>query len=224
MSSRRTWQQVLAGVSLLLIVLLVGCAAPSPPRAALPTGYPIGYVERGIASWYGPSFQGRMTASGETYHKWQLTAAHRTLPLGSIVLVRSLTTGRAVTVRINDRGPFTKDRILDLSQGAAHALGILGRGTDEVEIRVVAYHGAPQALGTLRVQVASFAELANAQALASRLRSRYQDVHVVPTDLPEGRRYRVRVGRFSSVREAEELASHLGTEFELDPLVIREDD
>ena len=128
----------LAFLSLLLIPTLPGCG--SPPRvtkAMYPPGYPLGYIERGVASWYGPGFHGNKTANGERYDMNQLTAAHRTLPLGSIALVRSLTSGREVTVRINDRGPFAKGRVLDLSYAGARAIGMVGSGTDEVELRVI---------------------------------------------------------------------------------------
>lgn len=115
--------------------LFYGCGTAPVSRHIPATGYPIGYVERGVASWYGPGFHGRKTANGETYDMHQLTAAHRTLPLGSVVQVRSLTSGRTVTVRVNDRGPFAKNRILDLSQAGAQALSMIGNGTDQVEIK-----------------------------------------------------------------------------------------
>jgi rare lipoprotein A len=180
-------------------------------------------VERGVASWYGPGFHGRKTASGETFDMHQLTAAHRTLPLGSVVQVRSLTSGRSVTVRVNDRGPFARNRILDLSQAGAQAMGMIGTGTDRVEIRVVAYQGRAGAMGYLRVQVASFAEQANAQALAGRLRGQYSDVRVEVVELAEGRRYRVHVGRFSSEQQAEAVARSLEAQLQVDPLVLRDD-
>lgn len=176
-----------------------------------------------MASWYGPGFHGRKTANGETYDMHQLTAAHRTLPLGSVVQVRSLTTGRTVTVRVNDRGPFAKNRILDLSHAGAQALGMVGNGTDRVEIRVTAYQGRPGAMGYLRVQVASFAEQDNARALASRLKSQYSDVRIETVDLAEGRRYRVHVGRFTSEDQAEAIAGRLGDQFQVEPLVVRDD-
>lgn len=93
--------------------------------------------QRGTASWYGANHQGKRTASGEKFNMNALTAAHRTLPMGSMVKVKSLTTGKAVTVRINDRGPFAKGRIIDVSKAAAQKLGFIGRGTDKVEITVV---------------------------------------------------------------------------------------
>jgi rare lipoprotein A len=93
-------------------------------------------LERGHASWYGGRFDGRLTASGETYDKYALTAAHRTLPFGTIVRVRSLALGREVDVRINDRGPFAPGRVIDLSQAAAEALGLMGAGVSEVSLNV----------------------------------------------------------------------------------------
>jgi len=157
------------------------------------------------------------------YDSHQLTAAHRTLPLGSVVQVRSLTNGRRVTVRINDRGPFVKGRIIDLSFAAAQALAMAGPGTDQVELRVVGYGGRPGALGSLRVQVASFVEQANAQALARKLTGKYRDVRVVTVELGSGRHYRVQVGQFASVQQAEEVAERLASQFEVDPLVVRDD-
>ncbi len=93
-------------------------------------------LERGSASWYGPRFHGRRTASGERYDKYALTAAHKTLPFGTIVRVRSLTLGREVDVRINDRGPFAAGRIIDVSQAAAEALGLTASGVAEVSLNV----------------------------------------------------------------------------------------
>jgi len=99
-----------------------------------------GYRQQGIASWYGPQFHGRPTANGETFDQNGLTAAHRSLPLGTRVRVTHLDSGRSVVVRVNDRGPFadTGRRIIDLSRGAARELGILGAGTAEVEVRALA--------------------------------------------------------------------------------------
>lgn len=93
-------------------------------------------VERGNASWYGGRFHGRLTASGETYDKYALTAAHKTLPFGTIVRVRSLTLGREVDVRINDRGPFAPGRVIDLSRAAAEALGLMEAGVAKVSLNV----------------------------------------------------------------------------------------
>ncbi|MDQ7743714.1 septal ring lytic transglycosylase RlpA family protein [Hydrogenophaga pseudoflava] len=91
-------------------------------------------LERGLASWYGRRFHGRRTASGERYDRHAMTAAHRTLPFGTRVRVRSVVTGMEVVVRINDRGPFKRSRVIDLSQAAFHALGLQGRGVAQVEL------------------------------------------------------------------------------------------
>jgi rare lipoprotein A len=99
----------------------------------------VGYVESGFASWYGEPFHGRQTASGETFDMYALTAAHRTLPLTTCVEVRRLDDERSVTVRVNDRGPFSGDtrRIIDLSYSAGRTLGLIGSGTAEVEVRAL---------------------------------------------------------------------------------------
>lgn len=100
------------------------------------TGEDARELERGHASWYGGQFHGRRTANGETYDKYALTAAHKTLPFGTIVRVRSLKLGREVDVRINDRGPFAPGRVIDVSQAAAKALGLMGAGVVEVSLNV----------------------------------------------------------------------------------------
>lgn len=98
------------------------------------TGEAARELERGHASWYGGQFHGRRTASGENYDKYALTAAHKTLPFGTIVRVRSLKLGREVDVRINDRGPFSPGRVIDVSEAAAEALGLMGTGSAEVSL------------------------------------------------------------------------------------------
>ena len=126
-------------------------------------------------------------------------------------------------MRINDRGPFAKSRILDLSLAAAQAIGMTGHGTDQVELRVIGYQGRPGSFGYLRIQVASFAEPANAQSLVRRLQGQYSDVRMVAVDLPNGRRFRVQVGQFMSERQAEVVAERLESQFDVEPLVVRDD-
>ena len=94
-------------------------------------------IEEGMASWYGPGFHGKLTANGEPYDMDQLTAAHRTLPFNSIVKVRNLSNGESVLVRINDRGPFAKGRIIDLSRKAAREIGMIGSGTANVALMLM---------------------------------------------------------------------------------------
>ena len=153
----------------------------------------------------------------------QLTAAHRTLPLGSIALIRSLTTGREVTVRINDRGPFAKGRVLDLSYAGARAIGLVGPGTDEVELRVIDFLGSTRQLGYLRIQVGSFSDALLAQTLLGRVRALHYDGRILVANLPEGRRYRVQVGQYRSEQEAETSAIRVGAELQVDALVVRDE-
>ncbi len=208
---------------LFLSSLLSGCTGWGQSRPVYPPGYPLGFVERGSASWYGPGFHGNRTANGEVYDMHKLTAAHRTLPLGSVALVRSLSTGRQITVRINDRGPFARGRILDLSLAGAQALGMVGRGTDDIELRVIDYQGRESDMGVLRVQVGSFADPANAQALVERLRGAYPGSRVVGVDLPEGRRFRVYAGSFKTESQAEQAAAYLRRALDTDPFIVRDD-
>ena len=118
------------------VLWLGGCAtrAPSTPDTSVPDAPQIDgrEIERGMASWYGEPFHGRRTASGETFNMNELTAAHKTLPFGTRVRVRHATTGKEVTVRINDRGPFTKGRVIDLSRAAAAAIGLIQTGVGPV--------------------------------------------------------------------------------------------
>jgi rare lipoprotein A len=129
---RRGWVALLGLGS----VLAAGCSPVRRPQvtAPVPSGYP---VEEGIASWYGPGFHGRKTSSRERYDQYDLTAAHRTLPLGTWAMVTNTTNGRSVRVYINDRGPYVDGRVIDLSYGAACAIGMVGRGTTPVRIVVL---------------------------------------------------------------------------------------
>ena len=111
-----------------------GLAVPERPSLGLRGGRDL---QRGMASWYGPGFHGRLTANGERFDMNELTAAHKTLPFGTRVLVHNPRTGKEVVVRINDRGPFIKGRMLDLSKAAAKALGFKSRGHDAVVLREV---------------------------------------------------------------------------------------
>jgi len=153
----------------------------------------------------------------------QLTAAHRTLPFGSIAVVRSVNTGRQVTVRINDRGPFARNRVLDLSLAGARELGMTGAGTDKVELRVVGYQGRAADMGVLRVQIGSFSDQQNAINLLERTRHLYSGGRVQTVDLPEGRRYRVQIGKFAREAQAETAASHFESSLGLQAYVFRDD-
>ena len=183
-----------------------------------------GFVQRGIASWYGPKFHGRRTSSGETYDMYKMTAAHKTLPLPTYVSVRNLATGREIVVRVNDRGPFHGDRILDLSYAAAIKLGIARRGTGRVEVRALVSgtparsargdeRGEPLRSGPVKlfVQAGAFQAPANATRLQTRLASVSRlPVRVRRATSNDRVMYRVWLGPVSSVEEATRLSNVLG--------------
>ncbi len=128
-----------------------------------------GWTEEGVASWYGPPFHGRQTASGEVYDMEAPTAAHPTLPFGAVVEVVNARTGARTTVRINDRGPFVGGRIIDLSRRAAREVGLLGPGIGPVRLTVLE---APEPRRCWEVQVGAYREQANADEALRRLRDR----------------------------------------------------
>lgn len=193
---------------------------PSAPSAVAPIP-PGGFVEEGMASWYGVPFNGHRTSDGEIYDMHQMTAAHRTLPFGAIVQVTNLSNGRQIDVRINDRGPFVSNRIIDLSYSAAQALGIVGPGTALVRLQVVS--GPTLAAGFFGVQVGAFEVQANAERLRANLSERYSPITIVPYDSPEGLFYRVRVGRLPTEAAARQLASQLRDSDQLTTFVVRLD-
>jgi len=129
----RRHSSIVSGLGLLLAALAGSCAtAHRPTPGAIPVR-----EEVGEASWYGPDFHGRLTANGERYNMLGLTAAHRTLPFNTLLRVTNLANERSIVVRVNDRGPFLKGRVLDLSYAAARALGANRSGVIRVKIRIV---------------------------------------------------------------------------------------
>lgn len=200
---------------LLLVVLsgLTGCGV-APQRLLHPFRPPAGYWEEGVASWYGPPFHGRQTANGEVYNMDGLTAAHRTLPLGVWADVTHLGNGRSVRLWVNDRGPFVRGRLIDLSRGAARQLGILDDGLAPVRV-VVSTTQMRRALEQLpeqpvyTLQVGSFRSERNARLLLEKLRSRYDDVFVQKHDERDLTFYRVRVGKFATDTSARSVERRL---------------
>lgn len=175
-----------------------------------------------MASWYGIPFDGHRTSNGEIYDMHAFTAAHRTLPFGSMVRVTNLRNGMQTEVRINDRGPFVANRIIDLSLSAAQAIGMVGPGTALVRLAVVS--GPSPAQGFFGVQVGAFANEDNADRLRDRLAMRYPSVSIAIYDSPSGIFYRVRVGRLPTEEAARRLADQLHTDEQFTTFVVRLDD
>ncbi len=197
-----------------LIIFISGCAtkrsyyiyhAPTKPMKAY-----VGYQETGIASWYGSDFHGRPTASGEIYNMYAMTAAHKTLPLGTYVKVTNLENGRSVIVKINDRGPFVKGRIIDLTYAAAKKLGMAKKGIARVRITVVK---SPFLYKNSRfhysryyaVQIASFTIYSNAKSF-KKILSRYFIKTYIKSTYVNGRKfYRVLIGNYRRRSSAEKI-------------------
>jgi len=171
-----------------------------------------GFVQTGVASWYGKDFHGKKTSSGEKYNMNAMTAAHKTLPLGVFVKVKNTRNGQEAIVRVNDRGPFVKGRVLDLSYAAAKKLGVDIAGTAPVRIEALGYR-APGAdkyqapdnydTGAYTVQIGSFKEYGNAQRLSDEMKKLFgfSEVHV--TSLNGGNFFRVYAGKYTSLHAAE---------------------
>ena len=192
----------------------MACASSRPlaVREATPPAadFAAGWREEGIASWYGGAdgFEGKPTASGEIYDSSLLTAAHRELPLGTLVEVSSLESGKSVRVRINDRGPFVKGRIIDLSRAAAGRLDLVGPGIGRVRVTLLERGLEPPPLsltGLWAVQIGSFADAGNARRQAERARVIGQTVSLEPYNGLT----RVKVGSFGSRGEAGEVLAAL---------------
>jgi len=166
-----------------------------------------GYKEQGTASWYGTKFHGKRTSSGEPYDLYAMTAAHKTLPLPTFVEVTNLNNGRTVIVKVNDRGPFHDDRLIDLSYAAATRLDILPTGTGRVEIRATAV--VPQN-ETLYLQVGAFSSRDNAERLQRDLQSQnIGGVRIIEATTDAGTFYKVQVGPLSGHIDANRVTQEL---------------
>ena len=227
--------------------LFCACAGRMPlpqakqkPTAGMPRGqkpyqiygvwyYPIpsamGYTENGIASWYGDIFHGKPTSSGEAYNMYDMTAAHKTLPLGTHVKVTNKNNGVAIILRINDRGPFVSGRIIDLSYTAAQKLGMLQPGT--IPVRVEAVQVAEKTelkgktvweaeavpdfkYGNFTIQIGAFQQVANAISLRQAMQQRYEQASIRPPTARDSERYyRVQVGAYKDLQKAQQEADRL---------------
>jgi rare lipoprotein A len=176
-----------------------------------------GYLERGVASWYGPTFHGESTSNGEKYDMYGMTAAHKTLPLPCYARVTNLKNGKSVVVRINDRGPFVANRLIDLSYSAAVKLDMLKEGTTLVEVKALTVQepdnltrSAETPPPALYVQVGAFADQSNAQRVLDRLKTGgIPKAFILSPPNGQAPLYRVRLGPISSVPEFDVLAAKL---------------
>lgn len=196
----------------------VGTRGTTPYTVLGQTYYPLlsaeGYSEEGLASWYGKDFHGKQTASGERYDMYAMTAAHKVLPFGTKVKVTSLENGNSVVVRINDRGPFVGNRIIDLSQSGAEQLDMVGPGTARVRIETVgSVAGLEDGVlkGKFYVQVGAFSKEANATVLVQTLKERgYNARHVYLSNIGF---WRVQVGPYEELSKVEDISDKLKVEF-----------
>ncbi len=202
-----------------ILTLTAGACSTARPLPPLPAPQPPSLIGNkagpivGVASWYGPGFDGHRTASGEIYDQDDLTAASVIFPLGSRVVVTDLDNGRSVNVRINDRGPFVKGRKIDLSRGAARALGMVRPGTAPVKLEALNVPQGSRPVGApleYYVQVGSFSDAGHAASVRRRLAAHYRDIRIDKVDLGGRVFYRVRMGAFRTRSDAERRAREVG--------------
>lgn len=261
MQSRKAYVAFIIGrylVSAVGLLLLSGCGGPrvfvqadAVPRSeplspyGNPESYVVlgkryfvmssshGYAEKGVASWYGKKFHGRRTSNGEKYDMYAMTAAHKSLPLPTYVQVTNLSNGRSVVVRVNDRGPFHQNRIIDLSYAAAQKLDMVRSGTALVEVRevggsrvrpvpivastdkadagpLVDWRDQSHLRNRIYVQVGAFASRQNADQLFNRLlQARFTGVQILNLEEPEKPLHRVRIGPLHTVNATDEVVARL---------------
>jgi rare lipoprotein A len=179
---------------------------PPPEQKIAKKEVPKG-VQYGIASWYGKDFHGKPTSSGEIYDMYQLTCAHNTFPLGTMVMVTNMENGKAVELKVNDRGPFVKDRIIDLSYAAAQIIGMHEKGTAYVKVETLG--PLIEQIQRFTLQVGSFVDEANARRLADQLRTSFENVYVTTVETLTQKYHRVRVGQFDTRESALSTAEQL---------------
>lgn len=192
-----------------------------------------GYVKRGVASWYGTKFHGRSTSSGETYNMYAMTAAHRSLPLPTYVRVTHLENGRSVVLRVNDRGPFHNNRLIDLSYSAAKKLGITAKGTGIVEVRAINPRNyrfqktrrsktskSPKTKYKLYLQAGAFVSRNNAEQLKTRLNGLLARHEISTGFNNQNKLYRVRIGPLASIDEADQLAEKISQAGVASPYIV----
>ena len=203
---------------LLFVLFFIGCANKNYTTTVLPSNnknptqkpyivngkvyypkktVPIGWTQRGIASWYGPNFHGKYTSNGEIYNMYAYTAAHKTLPMNTIVKVTNLNNGKSVVVRINDRGPFVNRRIIDLSYAAGKKIGLDVTGTAPVELRVIGFKGKNYVSG-YKIQVGAFINKKGALKVEKKYKKFGYNTEIVR----RGNFYKVYLTGFKTYKEA----------------------
>ena len=187
-----------------------------------------GYLVKGIASWYGKKFHGRKTSNGEIYNMHAMTAAHKTLPLGTYVKVTRIDNGESATVRINDRGPFVRGRIIDLSYQAAKKIDLVARGTTPVIVEALGekrgntYVAKDYRIGSFTVQVGAFIVESNAQRLMGRLKNEHGHATIQRYDTGAEIFYRVRVGSYTTLDAAQKGRDEFDRRGFTSPFVVAE--
>ncbi|MFN2267535.1 MAG: septal ring lytic transglycosylase RlpA family protein [Desulfonatronovibrio sp.] len=169
-----------------------------------------GYVDEGVASWYGPKFHGKKTSNGEIFNMYGMTAAHRVLPMNTMVRVTNLDNGRIVDLRINDRGPFVGNRIIDLSFAAARELDMIGPGTANVRVEAKGSIPKEDIAGNFYIQVGSYSSKENAEKMKSKMRQNgYKNTRLQEFTRDNQRLWRVQAGRFNNLLSAEQAHTRL---------------
>ncbi|MFQ6069979.1 MAG: septal ring lytic transglycosylase RlpA family protein [Candidatus Aminicenantales bacterium] len=187
-------------LSLFSVAILSSCATLTRFEAT--------NVQTGLASWYGPKFHGKMTSSGEKYNMYQLTAAHQTLPFGAYVKITNRLNGKSVRVRINDRGPFIKGRIIDLSYAAAKVIDMIGPGVVPVRVEILSHIKPSDLKPSYCVQAGAFLSKKNAHRVKRKLSVDYGKVYIVKHKKGEKTYYQVRI-RARNLKSAEKIAKRL---------------
>ena len=231
--------KLLTRLAIILVIFVLGSCSTSS-RQKVPEGrtepykvfgkryYPLisahGFEQTGTASWYGKKFHGRKTSTGEIYNMYAKTAAHKTLPFGTTVSVKNLENGKETLVRVNDRGPFVKGRVIDLSYKGAEDIGILEKGTAYVKIkalgkekkvvdggRVTVRYEQPASyeIGDFTVQVGSFLVWENAARLKDELAQKHDNAHITTYDTGAEIFYRVRVTKSTTLSGAYQYQKQL---------------
>lgn len=220
---------------ILTAALITGCGTkkPLPPPVSDKTAYEVdgqiyhpmdsadGFRQQGVASWYGDPFHGEKTANCEVYSMYAMTAAHKTLPFGTMLAVTNKENNKTTIVRVNDRGPYCRDRIIDLSYSAAQEIDMTRKGTAPVEIVALGKdedviknlegraRGNLYFTGDFTVQAGCFGDKGNAERVKASLESVVQDVQIAPLKKDGNTLYRVRVGRFTSIQKAQQVEQKL---------------